>query len=162
MSTKASILFFAAFFPNLAIAQDHASTEPLQFKGNPLNACSSSELRRLEAEVRHIATTQNPDEAWLVSKTMLCGWTAKDRRLIRDHTPARYLMKWVVIPDAGRAMKSRDTIRPMAGFAYGVRVEATESDIGFSFTSDAISEGGFKLRYVHQQWLIVEVDEAVD
>ena len=162
MTTKIGALFLSACLLSPACAQDHASTAPLKFRGNPLNACSSSELRRIEADVRKIAAAREPDEAWLVSKTMLCGWASKDRQLIRDHTPAKYLVSWAVIPDEGRSMKPRSANRPMAGYAYGVRVEATESGIGFGFTSGAASEGGFTLKYVHQQWLIVETGESVD
>ena len=159
MTTKTAIFILCALLSGTAIAQERAPLEPL--RGLP-SGCSNPELRRLEADIRRVAANRDPDQAWLVARTMLCGWSQGERQLIRDHTPATYSRYMLFGTDEETSTKARNEVSPLAGYAYGVSVEASRSGIDVGFTSSAASSGGFLLKFVKRQWLIVRVDESVD
>ncbi|KGM53306.1 hypothetical protein N800_07890 [Lysobacter daejeonensis GH1-9] len=123
-------------------------------------ACGSSELAKLKAASDHLAQAKNPQGAWIVAKAMLCG----------SRAPTAYmpllvsLEQYGVNEDPGPtfALVDQKQIEPLRGVAYGVSVEASGDDLSYNYNTAGVCVGGFTLRLVAAQWLLVRMGEACD
>lgn len=158
------VLASGLFFSSAAFAaQDQLPIVPIKnhHTGTTLlPACTKDELYRLETATANLALGRNPAGAWAVARAMLCGkhppagnmpgLVAQERYGLTDDPGPRY------------ALVPRDRIRPLKGKAYGVTVEADHVDIRFNYSTAGVCVGGFTLRPVHAQWLLVDTGEACD
>lgn len=137
--------------------------EPIRntFSGKVLPAaCTPAELSRLQTATLSAAKSRNPDGAWLVAKSMLCGPTAPIEHMPKVVAAEQY----GIGDDPGPilAMTSRDKIRALDGIAYGVTIESDGQYLHYSYSTAGICTGGFTLRFVAADWLLVKSGEACD
>ena len=150
------------FFSASLAAQDGIPTQPIKnFHTNKLllPVCTKEELYRVRAATSSVTKNRNPAGAWAVAEAMLCG------KAPRGNMPKLVAQdQYGVENDPGPvfALVPREKIEPLRGVAYGVTVDKSQSDIVFSYNTAGICVGGFTLRYVARDWLLVANGAACD
>ena len=148
---------------NSSAAHDQLQTQPIRdfhTDRTLLPACAKEEIDRLETDVERFAKHRNPKGAWEVARTMLC-----DQRAPFNNMPKLVSQEQYGLTDnAGQSFSlvPRKRINALKGQAYGVTVEALRSDLRFNYNTAGICTGGFTLRHVSSEWLLVDVGEACD
>jgi hypothetical protein len=123
-------------------------------------ACNPGELARLKAASDRLAQANNPQGAWGIANAMLCG-----SRAPTEHMPRLVSMEqYGVNEDPGPTFTliDRKQITPLRGLAYGASVEASGDDLSYNYNTAGVCVGGFTLRLVAGQWLLVRMGEACD
>ena len=138
-------------------------TEPIQnfHTGETLQpACNPTELARLKAASDRLVQAKDPQGAWGIAKAMLCG-----SRAPTDHMPRLVSIEQYGIneyPGPTSTLIDRIQIAPLRGLAYGASVETSGDDLSYNYNTAGVCVGGFTLRLVADQWLLVRVGEACD
>lgn len=121
--------------------------------------CIASERSRVQGAIEELATQRNPSGAWAVAEAMFCGEAP------RGNMPKLVAQElYGVEEDPGPTFQlvARDKIASLNGVAFGVTVGSRDSDLAFNYRTAGICSGGFTIRYVAGQWLLVEIGEACD
>lgn len=123
-------------------------------------ACTPTELTKLRATTYTRSKGRNPDSAWLVAESMLCGRVAP----LKDMPQLVATEQYGIGDDPGPifALTSRDKIRALDGIAYGVTIEVDGQDLHFNYNTAGICVGSFTLRFIASDWLLVKAGEACD
>lgn len=159
-----TLLSIAASSPATAAALPEPITNP--HTDEVLHsACAPLEFARLRDATLTLAADRNPAQAWLVASTVLCGRGADASRLIRRHTPElvatdEYSVGELIAPVV--RLRPRSVVEPLAGEAFGATVQADGPDLLFNHQPSGVCAAGFRLRYVHAAWLIVDTGIACD
>ena len=122
-------------------------------------ACTAAERSRIQEVVEGLATQRNPKGAWAVAEAMFCG------KAPRGNMPKLVAQElYGVEEDPGPTFEliAREKIDSLNGVAYGVTIESNDPDLAFNYRTAGICSGGFTIRYVAGQWLLVQIGEACD
>lgn len=144
-------------------AQHLTPTEPLRnyHTGEALPpACSEDELSRLRKKTTSAARHRNATSAWRLVKATLCG----------ERVPLGSMSKLVAqeqyglgeVPGPAITPVQRENISAFKGQAFGVEVAGTGSDIRLTYNTAGVCVGGFTLRSISSDWLLVNKGEACD
>lgn len=123
-------------------------------------ACMRAELRRLKAISDELTRSRNPSSAWRVAETMLCGTRLPLHYMPNLISRDEYGIGHDIGPTSTKVPRAE--IAALRGYAYGVELQRQEDDLIYRYNTAGVCSGGFTLRYVHPEWLMVEVGEACD
>ncbi len=128
--------------------------------------CSESEIARVQGETSKLAKLNNAKQAWSLAFTIFCGNSKASKNYIRRHTPKRILV--TEYPgksdnDVSQVLEHRESFPMLMGSAWEARVESVSNNkLLYSYNAGGVCSGGFELRYVKGNWLVVKSTEACD
>lgn len=143
-------------------AQGELPSEPITnfHTGESLQpACTAAERSRIQGVVEGLATQRNSKGAWAVAEALLCG---KAPHANMPKLVAQELYGVEEDPGPTFELVAREGINSLNGVAFGVTVDSIDSDLAFNYRTAGICSGGFTIRYVASQWLLVKIGEACD
>ena len=146
-----------------AVAEE-APPDTIQSHGDTyISACTTSELKRIKADVLRFAGTRNPDNAWQVVNTMLCREDESAKRFILKHMP-----KTIAIVDSsyGEIDSKRIEASPdllLRKNAWRATIEGVDAaHIEVSYYSNEACMGSFPVLFNGHAWLITKIETNCD
>lgn len=127
-------------------------------------ACALDELRRLEPALREAAAGRQADEAWRLTRALLCGNDAKSIALALRHMPERVLDDSYQTGEEApvRHYRPRSAGMLARAQAWDAQASAAEQDLLIAYRCSEVCMASFRLRLVAGHWLLAGISQAVD
>ncbi len=129
------------------------------------NACSPAEKARLKKLTTQLAGRKQPQDAWRLLQSMLCGRTAAGWNYVRANTAAEVSIEDNTDTKDGTSSVSVQpaaAVEPVKMNAWSASIERAGDDIAVGYYEGGVCSSGFFLRRTASKWQVVGTTRSCD